>query len=226
MYLCRKIGAGNRKERRKILTPHRLAHVTANLRFWQYFHENDWWRSSISMDIISRFYWISVLKWGWKKQKIVWNEEEGYTDEGERKECHGLKVKVFRKVERIRGEYKELFLCYVGKFNYFFCLTRRMSVRFSGWFLKANINTVKPWWWVLKNKTCVRRSRCGARGLYSHRGNNPALCHWGCRNSQQLCDPKGSTGTLKGKPKASSCASHATTSTWFLTPHLAPLQLY
>lgn len=49
-----------------------------------------------------------------------------------REECHGLNLKVFRKGERIRGEYKELFLCYVGKFNYFFCLTGRMSVGFSG----------------------------------------------------------------------------------------------
>lgn len=49
-----------------------------------------------------------------------------------REECHGLNLKVFRKAERIRGEYKELFLCYVGKFNYFFCLTERMSVGFSG----------------------------------------------------------------------------------------------
>lgn len=41
-----------------------------------------------------------------------------------------------------------------------------------------------------------------------------------------LYDPKEITDPLKGKPKASSYASHATTSTWFLTPHLAPFQLY
>lgn len=43
-----------------------------------------------------------------------------------------FRVKVFRKVERIRGGYKELLLCYVGKSNYFFYLTGKMSVRFSG----------------------------------------------------------------------------------------------
>ena len=67
-----------------------------------------------------------------KKNKVVWHEEEGHIDEGGRKQRYGLKAKMLRKVEGVRGECKELLLYYVGKFNNFFCLAGRMPVRFSG----------------------------------------------------------------------------------------------
>lgn len=159
------------------------------------------------------------LAWGGRLHRWRWG-----------KRVHELKVKIFRKVERIRGAYKELFLCYAGKFNYFFCLTGRMFVRFSRWF-SIFFRVIPEGKYLYSQATVVsteEKELCEEELLWGHVGltqkkhsSSSRLCHWGCWNSQQPCDPRGSAGTLKEKPKASSCASHATTSTWFLAPHLA-----
>lgn len=121
-----------------------------------------------------------------------------------------------------REERKKLLQYSVSTFNYCFCLAGMMPARFSWWFLKADTNIIRAWWWGPNTAPSARKSAvmlrawadsthtAGADTLTQHCSSTFNLCH-GCtrthNTSPSLYDPTGATAPLKGKPKSSSHAS-------------------